>query len=96
MRCFDSLTNSVVDLGRSNRKPSPYEFLRRAFFHNNNDLERRLTQLPSNPEYVYLLQFSLNDVQRDGTYHRLTVKVDQPHLAVQARRGYFAPFASDF
>jgi VWFA-related protein len=62
-----------------------------AFSHDNNDLESGLTKLLSNLERVYLLQFSLKDVKRDGTYHRLTVKVDQPHLKVQARRGYFAP-----
>jgi VWFA-related protein len=62
-----------------------------AFFHDNNDLERGLTKLLSNPECVYLLQFSLKDVKGDGTYHRLTVRVDRPRLAVQARHGYFAP-----
>ncbi len=61
------------------------------FFHNNNDLESGLKSLAAAPEYLYLLQVSLKDVKSTGTYHRLQVKVDQHDLAVQARRGYFAP-----
>jgi hypothetical protein len=38
-----------------------------------------------------LLEFSLDEVKRDGAYHRLRVKVDQNNLRLQARRGYFAP-----
>lgn len=61
------------------------------FFHNNNDLERGLQRLVATPEYVYLLELSLQDVKPDGTYHRLKVKIDQGSLKIQARRGYFAP-----
>ena len=61
------------------------------FFHNNNDLEGGLQKLAEAPEYVYLLELSLENVKSDGTYHRLKVKVDQDGLKLQARRGYFAP-----
>jgi len=61
------------------------------FFHNSNDLEGGLQKLAEAPEYVYLLELSLENVKQDGTYHRLKVKVDQDNLKLQARRGYFAP-----
>jgi VWFA-related protein len=61
------------------------------FFHNNNDLEGGLQKLAEAPEYVYLLELSLENVKQDGTYHRLKVKVGQDNLKLQARRGYFAP-----
>ena len=61
------------------------------FFHNSNDLEGGLQKLAAAPEYVYLLEPSLENVKPDGSYHRLTVKVNQEGLKLQARRGYFAP-----
>lgn len=62
-----------------------------SFFHNNNDLEAGFKYLASAPEYVYLLEFSLDHVKADGSFHPLTVKVDRDGLRIQARRGYFAP-----
>jgi len=61
------------------------------FFHNSNDLEGGLQKLAAAPEYVYLLEISLENVKPDGAYHRLKVNVDQEGLKLQARRGYFAP-----
>jgi VWFA-related protein len=61
------------------------------YFHNSNDLGAGLRRLTDGPEYLYLLEFSLDEVKRDGAYHRLRVKVDQNDLRLQARRGYFAP-----
>jgi VWFA-related protein len=61
------------------------------FFHNSNDLEGGFKTLTAGPEYLYLLEFSLQGVKFNGTYHALKVEVDQPGLKLQARRGYFAP-----
>jgi VWFA-related protein len=61
------------------------------FFHNSNDLEGGFQTLTAMPEYVYLLELSLQNVKQDGAYHLLKVKVDQNGLNLQARRGYFAP-----
>jgi VWFA-related protein len=61
------------------------------YFHNSNDLERGLRQLTASPEYLYLLEFSIEEKKQDGSYHRLKVKVDRSGLNVQARRGYFVP-----
>jgi VWFA-related protein len=61
------------------------------FFHNSNDLLGGLKSLAAAPEYVYLLGISLRDVNANGTFHHLKVKVNRRDLDVQARRGYFAP-----
>jgi VWFA-related protein len=61
------------------------------FVHNSNDLKGGLQTLAAAPEYVYLLELSLENVKQDGAYHPLKVKVDQQGLKLQARRGYFVP-----
>jgi VWFA-related protein len=61
------------------------------FFHNSNDLEGGFQKLTVSPEYLYLLELSLENVKPDGTYHPLKVKIDRDDLHLQARRGYFAP-----
>jgi VWFA-related protein len=61
------------------------------YFHNSNDLAGGFQVLTTVPEYVYLLEMSLQNVKQDGSYHPLKVKVDQDGLKLQARRGYFAP-----
>ena len=61
------------------------------FFHNSNDLEAGFKALAAMPEYVYMLELSLDQVKADGTYHRLKVKVAGDDFEVRARRGYFAP-----
>ena len=61
------------------------------FFHNSNDLAGGFTQLAQAPEYVYLLEMSLDKVRPDGTYHLLKVKVARDNLKAESRRGYVAP-----
>ena len=61
------------------------------FFHNSNDLEGGLKSLAQAPEYVYLLEMSLDKVKADGVYHHLKVRVDRDAVKVEARRGYVAP-----
>jgi VWFA-related protein len=77
------------------------------FFHNSNDLEGGFKELAQAPEYVYLLEMSLEKVKADGTYHRLKVglkvglkaglggNANRQALKVEARRGYFAPKADE-
>jgi VWFA-related protein len=62
-----------------------------SYIHNSNDMEGGLRRLSAAPEYVYLLEFSLDSTKPDGQYHPLKVKVDRNHVQVQNRRGYFAP-----
>jgi VWFA-related protein len=61
------------------------------YFHNSNDLTAGLRELTQAPQYVYLLELSLDDVKLNGSYHRLKVKVDRKGVELQARRGYFIP-----
>jgi VWFA-related protein len=61
------------------------------YFHNSNDLDAGFRKLTLAPEYLYLLEFTPQDVKQDGTYHRLKLKVDESGLKLQARRGYYAP-----
>jgi VWFA-related protein len=61
------------------------------YVHNSNDLEGGFQRLAMAPEYVYVVELSLDKVKQDGSYHRLKVKVHQEGLKLQARRGYFAP-----
>lgn len=61
------------------------------YFHNNNDLNAGFKSLTETPEYLYLLEISLDDVKPDGAFHPLKVKVDRADIMVEARRGYFMP-----
>jgi VWFA-related protein len=61
------------------------------YVHNTNDLTGGLKRLTLAPECLYLLEFSLDGVKPDGSYHSLKVKVNQPGTRLQFRRGYFAP-----
>lgn len=61
------------------------------YFHNSNDLAGGLKTLTAGPEYLYLLQLSLQNVKENGAFHSLKVEVDRSGLKLQARRGYVAP-----
>jgi VWFA-related protein len=63
-----------------------------AFFHNDNGMKEGLDQLVHQPEFVYMLGFSPEDLKFDGNYHSLKVTVRTPAgLNLQARRGYYSP-----
>jgi VWFA-related protein len=61
------------------------------FFHNSNDLDAGFKGLTDAPDMVYLLEFSVDNIKLDGSYHRLKVKIDKDGLDLNARRGYLAP-----
>jgi VWFA-related protein len=62
------------------------------FFQNNNGLKQGFRELATQPEYIYLLGFSSQNLKMDGKFHRLKVVVKNPkNVSLQARRGYFAP-----
>jgi VWFA-related protein len=61
-------------------------------FHNNNDLTEGLKEVAGAPEAYYFLAFVPQNFKYDGHYHTLRVTlVPKEKLAVQARRGYYAP-----
>jgi VWFA-related protein len=62
------------------------------FFDNNNDLESGFRKVSALPAAYYLLAFAPQNLKLDGNFHPLQVKlVSHKGLAVQARRGYYAP-----
>jgi VWFA-related protein len=66
------------------------------FFHNNNDLDRGFRQVGTLAEVSYVLAFSPRNLKPDGRFHKLKVSLENPKgFTLQARRGYFAPKASE-
>jgi VWFA-related protein len=61
------------------------------FFHHANDIAGGLKTLAAGPAFKYLLECSVDDVKRNGSYHTLKVEVDKSGVTLQARAGYFAP-----
>ena len=61
------------------------------YFRHSNDLEGGLESLAAGPEFLYLLEFSLQDVKANSSYHQLKVEVAGSGLSVKTRAGYFAP-----
>jgi VWFA-related protein len=62
------------------------------FFHNNNDLNRGVNELASEPDVAYSLAISGDNLKADGTFHSLKISVPKLSKAkVAARRGFFAP-----
>jgi len=65
------------------------------FFHNDNGLEEGLRQLAAQPEFIYVLGFTPQNLKFDGSFHALKVtltKEAQKTVAgyqLQARRGYY-------
>jgi VWFA-related protein len=66
------------------------------FFHNNNDLDAGFRRVGTLSEVSYVLAFSPRNLKFDGRFHKLKVSLVNPKgFALQARRGYFAPRASE-
>jgi VWFA-related protein len=62
------------------------------FFRNHNDLQQGLKQLTRQPEFIYLLGFSPQNLKMDGSYHALRVALKNlKGFDIQARGGYYAP-----
>ena len=66
------------------------------FFHNSNDLDKGFRQVGTLAEVSYVLAFSPRNLKPDGRFHKLKVSLASPKgFTLQARRGYFAPKASE-
>ena len=66
------------------------------FFHNSNDLDQGFRQVGTLSEVYYVLAFSPRSLKPDGRFHTLKVGLANPAgYTLQARRGYFAPKASE-
>jgi VWFA-related protein len=87
---------ALMDINSKNRDADVMEELADAtgarFFHNDNGFLQGFAQLTTEPEYVYVLGFSAQNLKLDGAYHALKVTLKNPKgLEMQARRGYYAP-----
>jgi hypothetical protein len=66
------------------------------FFHNSNDLDKGFRQVGTLSDVYYVLAFTPRNLKFDGRFHRLKVSLVNPAgFTIQARRGYFAPKASE-
>jgi VWFA-related protein len=62
------------------------------FFHNDNGLFEGFKQLVAQPEYIYILGFSPQNLKLDGARHALKVALKSPKgFQLQARSAYYAP-----
>jgi len=62
----------------------------------NNDFLGGVRKAAETPEYLYVLAFEPQNLKIDGSFHPLKVTVEtKQKLAVQARRGYWAPKRAD-
>lgn len=62
------------------------------FFHGDNNLLGGMRKILLPPQVSYVLTFSPSELKTDGAFHALKVTLSHGRgLAVQARKGYFAP-----
>jgi VWFA-related protein len=62
------------------------------FFHNDNGLFEGFRELVAQPEYIYVLGFSPQNLKLDGTRHGLKVSLKTSKgFELQARNAYYAP-----
>jgi VWFA-related protein len=62
------------------------------FFHNDNGLFEGFRQLVTQPEYIYILGFSPQNLRLDGSRHALKVALkNSKGFELQARNAYYAP-----
>jgi VWFA-related protein len=66
-----------------------------AAFVNTNTPERALRQVVREASAFYLLGYSSGRNPQDGKFHKIGVKVKRPGIDVRARRGYWAPNATE-
>lgn len=64
-------------------------------FHNSNDFAGSFRRSAAQPEYIYVLGFSPQNIRLDGSFHALKVSLrNGAGLQLQARRGYFEGHAA--
>jgi len=61
-------------------------------YHNNNNLDEGVRRLSERPKVSYVLAFSPSDLNYDGAFHKLSVKIQgREKTTINSRQGYFAP-----
>ena len=57
-------------------------------FINRNDLDHAIGEAIADSEVSYTIGFYPSDQKKDGSYHKLTLKLDVPHENLRYRDGY--------
>jgi len=58
---------------------------------NSNDFAQGMQRIDRQSRSYYLFGFSIGDVERNGKFRDIEVKVNRPGAKVVARKGYYAP-----
>ena len=61
------------------------------YFHNSNDLNGGSKRLATAPEYLYMLEFSIGDVKKNGACHPPEGGSGSRRLTVQSRPRLLCP-----
>ena len=59
------------------------------FFHNANNLGEGFNSIAAQPEFIYVLGFSPQNLKLDNSFHALKVTLTASGYELQSRRGYF-------
>jgi VWFA-related protein len=60
-------------------------------FLDTNDFHPAFEQIKEDTSFYYLLGYRSTNSARDGKFRRITVRVAQPGVKIDFRRGYYAP-----
>lgn len=82
---FDSNFNSQEVMGTLSDNTGG-----KAFFDTNN-FAPAFTRIQNDTSAYYILGYRSTDSKRDGSFRRLSVKVDRPGVELIYRKGYYAP-----
>ncbi len=81
-----------VDMANTNVMAELADATGGQFFQNDNGLVEGFGQLAAQPEYMYILGFSPENMKMDGSRHALKVTLKNGRgFDLQARRDYYAP-----
>ncbi len=61
------------------------------FFSDSNDFAPAFQAIQRDTEAYYILGFRSTDTRRDGTFRRLTIKLNRTDAKLEYRPGYYAP-----
>lgn len=62
----------------------------KAFF-DSNDFSDAFRRIQNDTAAYYIIGYRSTDIRRDGTWRRLTIKVDRKDVKLEYRPGYYAP-----
>jgi len=60
-------------------------------FLDSNDFGKLFTQMQQDTQTYYVLGYHSTNPARDGRFRRITVRLNQPGLKLEYRKGYYAP-----